>query len=213
MGDRRPSGIAAILTYLPAACAISLLPAVWRQRFSSQGDRHLAPGVIVTGLLECAVGLWVIISVTVLAGNRALLGLEHAGPLLGLAVGVEGGFRLAACFHGTILGTLPLWLLSGLHFGASHGHRAIKARGAAPDRVRKVEGGFEIDASAPKDWHETTTLEIDGTFYRLAKVSEWDDRARPYRYHLEPLPIGWLIRQVEVYELPAPDGDQSRTKV
>ena len=99
----------------------------------------------VTAAVETAVGLFVLLDVTLLAGVHALEGLCHPSVLLGLALGVEGAFS------------------------------------------------------------------------RVAREGRWDDPARPHRYHLAPVPSGWLTRRLEVWPAepadPQPDGGQSSTKV
>ncbi len=213
----RPARVAHGLAYLPTACVVSLLPRPWREATSNHPDHHLLPGAVVTSLAEAGLGFAVLFYVTILAGVHALEGLRDPWVLVCGAVGLEGAFRFGGVLTGRVVGSVPFWAIWALGFGARHGHRRLRARRLAPDRLVRTDTGLEIDTGTPRDWHETTTLEIEGAFYRVVRESRWDDPERPHRYHLEPVPAGWLIRRLEPWPAP-PDGDppapdQSSTKV
>ncbi len=202
---------------------LSLLPAVWRERFSGLS---LARGTAWSGAIEAAGALGIAFysyrrfSAVILesAGDAVLEQGSSEGQLMGLGLATMIAFVLtplgAACawlfgegmvraFAGVaareVVGTLPLFLLERAVAAARAIHARMRMSGYVPDASRPGEtpGTLMILCAQPRPWDARSTIRVDGELYALAGTPKSDDPERPHAYLLGPLPSDHLIRGVQ----------------
>jgi hypothetical protein len=129
-----------------------------------------------------------------------------------LSTTVVGALRLVAFgVSRDVVGEPLVWLALRIGQGLSRvfavGGRRSRFGPQRADRLRREPGGGLVVMSArPKpQWSPAVTVEIDGRFYRLARVEERRDGPWwGFAHHLEEREPNELIRALVRYEPPPP---------
>jgi hypothetical protein len=239
-----------MLTYILGPI-LALLPKEWRKALPFAQRIHWSHAVALSGLAESGVALaglakWYSISMTTWVNRGLEVAINGRAPgVTDLAIGgiawflwlnhpltwvigyfsVEGAVRMcAAAFSGSILGTLPLFLVDKavrVFFGGSKTVQeapgvASSFFGAVGEKILessvpvsadeisfKKDGSeeiLEIRASRKKaDWDPPRVVRFEDNYYRLEDCGKCAG-PRPFRYTLRRLSAGVMGRKVLVYQ-------------
>lgn len=113
---------------------------------------------------------------------------------IGLAILVEGAVRVISAFARSPSPLLVLWLAER---AASVVTGAQARRGLVPlvEDVARVHGNIlTIHTCRERDWDGFTTLDFEGTLWRLTGRRDDGEAARPIVYAFTPVPDTWAIR-------------------
>jgi hypothetical protein len=107
---------------------------------------------------------------------------------------------VGAWVSGQVLGSLPLYLVSGVHGlfdKAAHRHY-VGAR--VLDEVFPVGDGLVVRSSRPKlHWNPYMTIEYQGEFYQMVR-EEPGEKPRRFTYHLQKNPVGRVVVTIDHYK-------------
>jgi hypothetical protein len=238
-----------MLTYLLGPL-LSLFPRRWRQSLAPL-KINWAHAATISGFLELLSGLtafwkWYFHTMNLWINRSWDVALQHPGGpeitdhavgaaalliwashpvtwLLG-CVCIEGAVRfLGAAFSGSIMGTLPLFLIGKIvgvfsdppqteeerpgvassFFGAVRDKLLERSQPDGPDELIATKNGhqefLEIRASRRKpDWDPPRVVRIHDTYYRLENFTKTAP-PRPFRYTLRKLTAGVPGRTVLLY--------------
>jgi len=208
----------------------------WRWwRPSSTVD--LVRSAILSGLLECAIGLCLLVvgfwhflasraqqlqPADASEGTRlyflGILILEyvfHPVALIGIFLAAEGGLRFSAAFlTDEVVPSLPIKLALLLR-GRLEASRKAKLRGPdVPDLLEELpgeDGGLRICTQEPKEgWRVSVSVAVDDEFYEIAQAGTGTG-PRPFTYLLRKLPPGSVIRGIYRYDRPRHSGEIGRS--
>jgi len=208
----------------------SFLPKAYWRAWRPSSTVDFVRSALVSGLLECALSLCLLIlgylhflairTHQLRAASEAnegtqlyflvLLSFEymfHPWALITLFLSAEGALRSwSAFFTDEVIPSLPIRLMVLVQ-----DHRKAKRRRESlgpdiPDLFERVAGepvDLRVSAQKPKDgWRVSIAVAVAEEFYEIVKV-ETDASARPYIYSLRKLPAGAIIRGLCRYDPPA----------
>jgi hypothetical protein len=107
---------------------------------------------------------------------------------------------VGAWVSGQVIGSLPMYLVSGVHglFDKGAHRRYIGAR--IPDDVVRGGDGLVVHSSRPKlHWHPHMTIEYEGEFYQMVN-EEPGEKPRRFTYHLRKSPPGRIVVTIDHYK-------------
>jgi hypothetical protein len=238
-----------MLTYLLGPI-LALLPQRWRQRLSRL-KINWARATTISGFVELVAGLvlfwkWYFVTMNLwinrgwnvalqnpsgpeitdhtVGGAALLIWASHPVTWLLAYFCIEGAVRfLGAAFSNSIMGTLPLFLVSKIigifsrdpqaqeegpgvassFFSAINEKLLERSQPECPDELMATKSGphefLEIRASRRKpDWDPPRTVRIHDTYYRLETFTKGAP-PRPFRYTLRKLTAGVPSRTVLLY--------------
>jgi len=209
------------LIRLCAAVVSSTLPARWRARVS---NLPLVSGTWLSGTAEvvvallCAGRFFLAYRIAHGADPRAAAQLGNAegfafgatlylgflfsvGGLVCAWLFLEGLLRVVAGIMNEEVGTALLWLIAH----ASDAARSLLNQPPPPtpwidDTLVHDGAARTITSCRRRDWDASTTIELDGVFYRVTSADERAGAERPFLYRLEPLPATGAIRKLVRYD-------------
>ena len=205
---------------------LTLLPSRYRDHEVLRGN------AITCGLLQTSASIFLIIyrmfafvdQTSGSMGKRSELIYDHIG---GGAVYASGVLALAEfafhplsiigyyfCFEGVVrtmaalvahqvIGTLPLYVVAGVHgVWRKRGYRRYVGNLIADEVVRGTERSnydLKVYSCRPKlDWNSCVTIEFEDQFYQLMREEPGPERFR-FVYYLRKNPIGRLVLQIRHY--------------
>ena len=188
---------------------LSFLPPRYRQLFARQSPRTMVSAAFLSGLLqtilfgELFLGGFIEYRKTVLIGYLAFLEywVFPSTWLLAL-LWFDGALRLLATFGGQTIGSIPLYLFSGMQTIWDRMQRRARLGAKIADLVEPGDGkaySLRISSCRPKpNWDHLMTVRIDEKLYEVA-ARQSGPPPRRFVYLLRPKPDNKAIRGRHTY--------------
>lgn len=209
----------------------SFLPKAYWRAWRPSSTVDFVRSALVSGLLECAISLCLLIlgylhflairTHQLRAASEAnegtqlyflvLLSFEyifHPLSLIALFLTAEGALRSwSAFFTDEVIPSLPIQLIVVIQDRLEAKRKRESLGPDIPDLFERLAGepvDLRVSACRPKDgWRVSIAVAVEEELYEIVKV-ETDASARPFVYSLRKLPAGAIIRGLCRYDPPAP---------